>query len=234
MNEWISQFIEYMAVERGLSTNTLQSYQRDLTAFAIYLDRVWTVGFAETKQSHIIAYLAYLRSLGRANTTVSRNLASIRSLFHFLLKEEMLVADPTSQVETPKVEKRLPKVLTIVEVERLLNAPDDGNPVGSRDKAMLELLYATGIRVSELVSLQVGDLNLSAGFKVSRQGCQGKNHSHRGNCPTGIGQLLAGWSAETASGRRLQLTLFKPSRFSDVPPGILEDSQKVRACREYP
>jgi integrase/recombinase XerD len=176
MNDWIARFIDYLAVERGLSANTLQSYQRDLCAFAEYLrEKHQGSDLTETKQAHIVAYLGYLRGLGRANTTVSRNLASIRSFYHFLLKEEVLTADPTVQIETPKVEKRLPKVLTVDEVERLLQAPDPTTPAGARDKAMLELLYATGIRVSELVSIKVADVNLSAGFLK----CMGKGSKER-------------------------------------------------------
>jgi integrase/recombinase XerD len=176
MNDWIARFIDYLAVERGLSANTLQSYQRDLCAFAEYLrEKHQGRDLTETKQAHIVAYLGYLRGLGRANTTVSRNLASIRSFYHFLLKEEVLTADPTVQIETPKVEKRLPKVLTVDEVERLLQAPDPTTPAGARDKAMLELLYATGIRVSELVSIKVADVNLSAGFLK----CMGKGSKER-------------------------------------------------------
>lgn len=175
MNEWITRFIDYLAVERGLSMNTLQSYRRDLCAFAEYLKRTAQQDVIHAKQAQIVGYLGHLKALGRANTTVSRNLASIRSFYHYLLREEALFVDPTVHVETPKVEKRLPKVLTIDEVERLLRAPDASTPAGARDKAMLELLYATGIRVSELVSLQVSDVNLSAGFLR----CMGKGAKER-------------------------------------------------------
>ncbi|GMA52458.1 tyrosine recombinase XerD [Alicyclobacillus contaminans] len=164
MDEWIARFIDYLAVERGLSANTLQSYQRDLCAFERYLQRTAQHGLIQAKRMEILGYLGHLKAMGRANTTVSRNLASLRSFYHYLLREEVLGTDPTLQIETPKVEKRLPKVLTVDEVERLLDAPDWKTPAGARDKAMLELLYATGIRVSELVSLRVDDVNLSAGF----------------------------------------------------------------------
>jgi integrase/recombinase XerD len=175
MNDWIVRFMEYIAVERGLSPNTLESYQRDLTAFHTYLSTTSNVASEEVKHAQVMAYLGHLRSLGRANSTVSRNLASLRSFYHYLLKEEVVVTDPTVHVETPKIEKRLPKVLTVTEVERLLRAPDPQTPSGSRDKAMLELLYATGIRVSELVSIRVSDVNLSAGFLK----CMGKGSKER-------------------------------------------------------
>jgi integrase/recombinase XerD len=175
MNEWVVRFMEYIAVERGLSANTLESYQRDLTAFTTYLSNSLQIQVQEVRHAHLLAYLGHLRGLGRANSTVSRNLASLRSFYHYLLKEEVLIADPTLHVETPKIEKRLPKVLTVHEVERLLHAPDGMTVSGSRDKAMLELLYATGIRVSELVSIRVSDVNLSAGFLK----CMGKGSKER-------------------------------------------------------
>ncbi|KPV43519.1 site-specific tyrosine recombinase XerD [Alicyclobacillus ferrooxydans] len=173
MEQRIEPFVEYLAVERGLSLNTLDSYRRDLESFFRYLGP--EIRAVDVRQIQVIGYLAHLRKLGRANTTVSRNLASIRSFYHFLVREEILEVDPTVNVETPKVEKRLPKVLTVHQVEQLLNAPDNLTPAGARDKAMLELLYATGIRVSELVSIQVDDLNLSAGFLR----CLGKGGKER-------------------------------------------------------
>lgn len=173
MDARINDFVEYLAVERGLSQNTLDSYRRDLEGFIRFLGSAPV--HQEVRQSQIIGFLAHLRQLGRANTTVSRNLASIRSFYHFLLREEVIVIDPTVNVETPKVEKRLPKVLSVREVERLLDAPDVTTATGVRDQAMLELLYATGIRVTELISIQVDDLNLSAGFLR----CLGKGNKER-------------------------------------------------------
>lgn len=171
----INEFVEYLAVERGLSANTLESYQRDLIAFDTFLDKGAQVSLVDVKQGQVVSYLAHLQSAGRANATISRNLASLRSFYHYLLKEEMIQADPTVHVETPKIEKRLPKVLSVSEVDRLLRAPDEMTAAGSRDKAMLELLYATGIRVSELVSIRTGDLNLSTGFLR----CMGKGSKER-------------------------------------------------------
>ncbi|GGI95620.1 tyrosine recombinase XerD [Alicyclobacillus cellulosilyticus] len=169
------QFVEYLRVERGLAPNTLASYRRDLEAFAHYLAEHGPVSLTEVRRPHIVQYLSYLRSRGRASATVSRSLASIRSFFHYLVREEALPVDPTLHIDTPKLEKRLPRVLTEAEVERLLAAPDPTSPAGSRDKAMLELLYATGIRVSELVSLRLADLNLTSGFLR----CLGKGGKER-------------------------------------------------------
>lgn len=175
MQDWIAQFLEYLSVERGLSHNTLESYHRDLQAFYTYIKSTYHLPLIEIRQIHISHYLAELHQKGRANSTISRNLASIRSYFHFLVRENVLQQDPTSYIETPKIEKRLPRVLTIEEIECLLQAPDPTNPAGSRDHAMIELLYATGIRVSELVSLQVKDVNLATGFLR----CMGKGAKER-------------------------------------------------------
>lgn len=175
MDEWIARFVEYLTIERGLSTNTLESYERDLQHFRAYLQKRGSTLLDDVREHHISSYLGYLHDEGRANSTISRNLASIRSFFHFLVREECIQNDPTLHVETPKIEKRLPRVLTPEEVERLLRAPDQTTIAGLRDAAMLELLYATGIRVSELVSLSCGDVHLSSGFLR----CMGKGGKER-------------------------------------------------------
>ncbi|MCL6637995.1 MAG: site-specific integrase, partial [Alicyclobacillus sp.] len=165
MSDWLSRFIEYLAVERGLSANTLASYERDLRSFVEFLYETARVqDLTAATQTHMTAYLSHLRTLGRASTTVSRNLASLRSFYQFLQREGAIPRNPLQWVVNPPVEKRLPRVLTESEVERLLAAPDSRTPAGARDRAMLELLYATGIRVSELVSVRLPDMNLSAGF----------------------------------------------------------------------
>ncbi|MCL6631252.1 MAG: site-specific tyrosine recombinase XerD [Alicyclobacillus herbarius] len=175
MTQWITDFSDYLVIERGLSKNTLESYRRDLATFLAYIEDEYHISVEAITQQHILAYLARLRQQGRANSTISRNLASIRSFFHYLLTIEALTVDPTAHIDTPKIEKRLPKVLSEDEVERLLATPNLQTAAGLRDRAMLELLYATGIRVSELVSLNVEDLNLAAGFVR----CTGKGDKER-------------------------------------------------------
>jgi len=175
MTDWILAFIQYLSVERGLSKNTLESYQRDLVSFESFLKKTYDLSVLEARRTHLLSYLSHLQLSGRANSTISRNLASLRSFYHYLLQSEIVQIDPTVHVDTPKIEKRLPKVLTVHEVERLLAAPIPNNPAGMRDKAMLELLYATGIRVTELMSITLPDLNLSAGFLK----CVGKGSKER-------------------------------------------------------
>jgi len=150
MDSLIDHFIHFLAVEKGLSPNTLESYQRDMVAFTSYLQEQGITQIEASTRTHIIEYLLVLREKGRATATLSRNMASIRAFYQFLVRDKYIDKDPSIHLETPKIEKRLPKVLSIEEVERLLESPPVHNPAGLRDKAMLELLYATGIRVSEL------------------------------------------------------------------------------------
>jgi integrase/recombinase XerD len=164
MRKNLQTFIRFLSLERGLSQNTLESYERDLAQFIDYLNNQGVIHVAETKKTHIHGYLHNLKQLGRASATVTRNMVSIRAFYRFLVRESMIDKDPSIHMEMPKQEKRLPQVLTVQEVELLLQAPQTTTPNGSRDKAMLELLYATGIRVSELISLDVGDVNVNMGF----------------------------------------------------------------------
>lgn len=175
MDILIDQFIHYLAVEKGLAANTLESYQRDMVAFTDHLRKQGVSQIEESTRNHIVGYLCMLQEKGRATATLSRNLASIRAFYQFLVRDKYIEKDPSIHLETPKIEKRLPKVLSVEEVERLLESPPMDHPAGLRDKAMLELLYATGIRVSELVQLAVGDVNLEMGFLK----CMGKGSKER-------------------------------------------------------
>lgn len=176
MREYLKHFLHYLAVERGLARNTLEAYERDLTSFLEYMsDKQGITTLDQVDRVHIVNYLMFLRESGRASSTVARTMTSIRSFFKFLVREQILAADPSIYMDTPKTDKKLPKVMNLEEVERLLDAPQVKEPAGIRDKAMLELLYASGIRVSELVSLNVGDLNLGMGFVR----CIGKGSKER-------------------------------------------------------
>lgn len=171
----IDHFMQFLSVEKGLAANTLESYQRDLFAYTDFLKNQGVSEIGASNRSHIVSYLVTLQKKGRATATLSRNLASIRAFYQFLVRDRHLEHDPSVHLETPKIEKRLPKVLSLEEVETLLEGPDLGQPSGLRDKAMLELLYATGIRVSELVQLNMGDINLEMGFLK----CMGKGSKER-------------------------------------------------------
>jgi len=176
MKESLKHFLHYLSVERGLARNSLEAYERDLTAFLEFLkDKHGLASIEEVSRVHIVSYLMHLREAGRASSTVARTMTSIRGFFKFLVREQRLVSDPSVYMESPKTDKKLPKVMNLEEVERLLDAPRRDDPAGIRDKAMLELLYAAGIRVSELVSLDVDDLNLGMGFVR----CFGKGSKER-------------------------------------------------------
>jgi len=168
-------FIQYLAVERGLAPNTLESYERDLTHFIHFLQETGVRSLKDMDRRHIAAYVGRLRQEGKASATISRSLVSIRNFCRFLVQERVIPRDPSQQLEMPRQEKKLPKVLAMHEVERLLEAPKADSPGGARDKAMLELLYATGIRVSELVSLKLEDVHLGLGYIR----CVGKGSKER-------------------------------------------------------
>jgi integrase/recombinase XerD len=175
MKEALKAFIHYLTVEKGLASNTLQSYERDLTYYLNHLELSGIQRLEDSSRQHITQYLLRLKQEGKASATLSRNVSSIRSFYQFLLRDRRITQDPSVHVETPKIERKLPKVLTMREVEDLLQAPDVTQPLGKRDAAMLELLYATGIRVSELVQLSLDDVHLQMGFIR----CMGKGAKER-------------------------------------------------------
>ena len=175
MESYVNQFINYLADERGLAQNTLESYGRDLRQFQTYLESSNKEFLKDSNRNTILAYLTSLQTKGRAVSTISRNLAAIKSFYQYLVRERYLDKDPAANLESPKLEKKLPKILTIGEVEELLKQPNNTLPAGMRDKAMLELLYATGIRVSELISLNISDVNLDMGYIK----CYGKGAKER-------------------------------------------------------
>ncbi|HYG60294.1 MAG TPA: site-specific tyrosine recombinase XerD [Symbiobacteriaceae bacterium] len=174
MKKLIHEFINYLSVERGLAMNTLESYGRDLRQYSEFLESDESE-LDSVSRATIVNYLLYLQSQGKATATIARRLAALKAFYQFLVREKRIHQDPTANLESPKLEKRLPKVLSVQEVERLLGQPDPAQPAGIRDRAMLELLYATGIRVSELVSMDVTDVNLDMGYVK----CSGKGSKER-------------------------------------------------------
>lgn len=175
MKQHLESFSRFLSEERGLSLNTLHSYERDLNQYTDYLAENGVSSLEESTRSHLQGYLFYLKKMGRAPASLNRMLVSIRSFYKFLLQERIVDRDPTTNMDALKLEKRMPQVLTIAEVEQLLESPDTTLPHGIRDKAMLELLYATGIRVTELVSLNTDSVNLDMGFLR----CIGKSSRER-------------------------------------------------------
>lgn len=175
MNDCLKDFLHYLIVEKGLANNTIQSYRRDLTAYLDYLQKLKIQNLNDISRGHIMQFLSSLKADGKSSRTIARHIASIRSFHHFLILDKITDQDPTVHIETPQTELKLPKVLNTEEVEALLNTPDLTTALGIRDKAMLELMYATGMRVSELINLNINDVHLSLGFVR----CIGKGSKER-------------------------------------------------------
>lgn len=163
--DYIERFLRYISLERGLSNHTIDSYKRDLNNYIVFLieDEKITDVNKITRQM-IMNYLFMLKDLGRANTTIARTVSSIRSFHQFLIREKLADTDPSVQIEQPNQKQRMPNILSQEEVTALLNAANGDTLVDMRNKAMLELLYATGIRVSELCALQLDDIHLNMSF----------------------------------------------------------------------
>ncbi|MDR2875908.1 MAG: site-specific tyrosine recombinase XerD [Methylobacillus sp.] len=158
----LDDFTDRLWLEEGLSRNTLESYRRDLKQFAEWLEKSAAKSLPEAEQSDIENYLAH-RSPTSKPRSISRLTASLRRLYRYALRENRIALDPTLQLGSPKLPRSLPKSLSEDEVVMLLHAPDDKDPLGLRDRAMLETLYATGLRVSELVALKVSEVSLDMG-----------------------------------------------------------------------
>ncbi|NLZ53049.1 MAG: site-specific tyrosine recombinase XerD [Thermoanaerobacteraceae bacterium] len=171
----LNNFLEFLSVERGLAKNTIDAYNRDLKSYIYYLKSKKISNIDCTNRTIIVSYLLLMQKEGKASSSISRACAAIKSFYQFLSRENIIKEDPTVDLDAPKLEHRLPKVLTLQEVERLLLQPDMKNPLGIRDRSMLELLYATGMRVSELVSISIEDVNLEVGFLR----CIGKGSKER-------------------------------------------------------
>jgi integrase/recombinase XerD len=160
----LDEFCDALWLEDGLSRNTLESYRRDLSKFAAWLQLQRSVQILDTTHADIQGFLAHLFTQQKAKaTSTSRAISSLKRLFRYLLRQNKITTDPTLQIATPKLPRTLPKSLTEEDVELLLNAPDVESLLGMRDRTMFEVLYATGLRVSELVSLSVAQISLDMG-----------------------------------------------------------------------
>ena len=159
MEKQIKSFLEFLKVEKKMSINTLQSYERDVLQFSKYLDKN-KLNYSKIKQEDIKNYLHHLQEIGKKTSSISRSLASIRSFYQYEVRNKKVKVNPTEGVQAPKVEKHAPNILSSQEIELLLNQPKDIDLKGTRDKAMLEFAYATGMRVTEIISLNIEDVNL--------------------------------------------------------------------------
>jgi integrase/recombinase XerD len=179
MHEQIKQFLDYLKAEKGYSNNTLAAYQNDLGQYHTFLQGLPPEqrprGWGNVTRDHIVSYILEMKEREYASSTVARKVAAVKSFFKFLEKNGQINENPAKDMETPRAEKHLPATISAAEVDRLMAAPAGDSPATQRDRAMLELLYATGLRVSELVALSINDVDLDAGSVR----CLGKGKKER-------------------------------------------------------
>ena len=171
----ITNFAEYLREVKKTSRNTELSYQRDLIQLSAYLEEQGITEVGKVTKTSLNSYILYLEREGKATTTISRMLASMKAFFHYEFSLGKIPKDPAELLKAPKIEKKAPTILSVEEVEMLMAQPKGKKPKEIRDKAMLELLYATGIRVSELVHLELTDVNLPVGFITCRDDQKERN-----------------------------------------------------------
>ena len=174
MEKQIKLFLGFLQNDKKLSDNTLQSYRRDITQFEKYVEEN-QINYTNVDEKEVKEYLEYLQEIGKKPSTVSRNLASIRSFYQYLVRTKVVLQDPTNNIQAPKIEKRVPSILTAKEVELLLDQPQDVDLKGIRDKAMLEFAYATGMRVTEIISLNLEDVNFEEAYVSCKTGTKQRN-----------------------------------------------------------
>jgi integrase/recombinase XerD len=161
MEKDIKNFLEFIKSDKKLSKNTLESYQRDILQYQEYLEEK-KKNYKEVNNENVLGYLDYLKGLDKKASTISRHLASIRLFYQYLLKNKIVKEDPTKGIQSPKIEKKAPSVLSSQEVSLLLEQPNGEGLKSIRDKAMLEVAYATGMRVTEIISLNVSDIDIES------------------------------------------------------------------------
>lgn len=169
MEKQLKQFFKFLEVDKKVSNNTLQSYRRDLQQFEQYLDQN-DIKYNKVTEDELKDYLGYLADQNKKPSTISRTIASIRAFYQYEVKEKKNIQNPTENIQSPKVEKKIPCILTSDEVELLLEQPKDVDLKGTRDKAMLEVAYATGMRVTEIISLNVEDVDIAQSVVICRSG----------------------------------------------------------------
>ena len=169
MDKQIKLFLEFLENDKKVSSNTLQSYKRDISQYQAYIEQN-RKNYLKVDADDINDYFEYLKDMNKKTSTISRALATIRSFYQFLVRTKKIKKDPTVGVQSPKVEKKAPNILTSKEVELLLEQPKNVDLKGIRDTAMLEFAYATGMRVTEIISLDIDDINLKENYVYCHTG----------------------------------------------------------------
>ena len=163
MDDYRKEYLEYLKNEKKMAKNSCDAYGRDVAEFIAFAEGRRIGDITQVTNTDVVAYLHYLKQAGRSASTVNRKVASVRGFFRFLISSGKMEDDPTDQIKSPKIERKQVEYLSMKEIDELLSCPDDSNK-GIRDRAILEVLYATGIRVSELIAVDMEDINLRMGF----------------------------------------------------------------------
>lgn len=201
----IADYLHYIRIERGLSDNTIKSYHQDLQQFALYVTTE-KLQLNDIDHIAILTWLDNLREQGKSNNSVIRMVTSLRKFFGYLLQEGLILHNPMTDVRPPKKAEHLPSVLTVAEIDALLAVPTETTPLGVRNRTLIEVLYATGLRVSELVNLKMSDLHLQLGLIQTI----GKGDKER---IIPIGEVAADWLEKYFSNSRLLLLKGNESPF---------------------
>jgi integrase/recombinase XerD len=175
MEKFLDIFLDYLSVEKGLSTNTIEAYRRDLLVYSKFLEAIAKKSFLSSSRDDIRDFMLYEKDKGLSANSISRNLTALRMFYRFLTRERMIKVDVSSYIDTPKLWKKIPDILNLEEVERLIAAPDLKKDQGIRDRAIIELMYGTGMRVSEVSNIKVHEVNREVGFVR----CLGKGRKER-------------------------------------------------------
>ena len=206
MDQLLDQFLHYLVVEKGLSRNTIEAYSHGLTRFFDHLKENRTQDVRDVTKFDVQGFLLALRKKNLSTRSVARDLAAIRSFFRFLSQEGILDTNPVEDLESPKVARTLPEILSLREIEQILEQPDLQTPLGMRDRAMMEMLYATGMRVSELTHLPTHQVNLEGGYVL----LYGKGSKER---IVPLGSEAMKWVALYLRGARMALLKGRESAF---------------------
>ncbi len=174
MEKQINNFLQFIQNDKKASENTLQSYRRDILQYQKYIEAN-KINYVKVDTEEISKYLDYMKELGKKSSTISRSLASIRAFYQYLLRNKKIKKDPTEEIQSPKIDKRVPTVLSAQEVELLLEQPKSVDLKGIRDKAMLEFAYATGMKVTEIISLNITDVDFGEGLVMCKTGDKQRN-----------------------------------------------------------
>lgn len=225
MENKVLDYVEYLKREKGISVNTEMAYRRDLMKLVRYLNSQEISGIEKITVTNLNSYMLYMEKQGLTNTTISRNVASIKGFFQYLKRQGVIGEDVSESLASPKIERHAPKSASKEDVKKVLAVPTGKTPKLLRDKAMIELLYSTGIMVEELVSLKVGDINMELGYlQCHFDGNQNAYPLDR-QSQKAMRAYLKNGRDKSAERNRVRCTLPEYIRKEDEPSGLLEDSE---------